>query len=62
MNKGFSDSEWPTWKDSRLVHDFEPEYELVIVPLKDYRIEYVFWRGGNRMCDTAAPSYEEYIK
>jgi len=51
-----------TVDDSKLVRDFEPEYQLIIVPLDDYRCIYVFWAGGNRLDDYAFPSYEVHLK
>jgi len=53
---------WENGDTSTLIRDFEPDYQLVIVAYKDYRTQFVFWRGGNRLCDEGEPSYEVKCK
>ncbi len=47
---------------SELFRDFEPHYQLVIVGNNNYSTKFIFWRGGNRFCAEAQPSYEVECK
>jgi len=53
---------WENGNISKLIRIFEPEYQLVIVAYTNYSLQYVFWRGGNRLDTYGQSSYEVKLK